>query len=74
MKKSVKKTDAAAATFNDTIEDDDDGGVEKDSKPNYFDSSMSMPIGEWKKKQKEKEKSSVDIEDFQGTSEKKIVK
>ena len=70
MKKSVKKTDAAAATFNDTIEDDD-VGEEKDSKPNYFDSSMSMPIGEWKKKQKEKEKSSVDIEDFQGTSEKK---
>ena len=56
-------TTTAATTVDDIIEDDDDG-VE-DSKPNYFESSMSMPISEWKKKQKEK--ASVNIQDFEGT-------
>ena len=63
-KKSAKKNDATAAPINDTIEEDDDDGVEN-SEPNYFESSMSMPISEWKKKQKEK--ASVDIKEFEGT-------
>ena len=61
----TKNTTTAATTVDDIIEDEDnDDGVD-DTEPNYFESSMSMPISEWKKKQKEK--ASVNIQEFEGT-------
>ena len=63
MKPSKTAKKPAIDSFLDGDEDEDD----ESGKPNYFESSMSMPIDEWRKKQQQQnEKSSVDIPELNG--------